>query len=233
MMVPQQSDLTGPPPSPIVSVRPIVLPAPRRDVDLEVRVTAPLVGTGLPLVLFAHGFGSHLDAYAPLVDHWAAGGMVVVQATHLDSARLGIAADSSRRADLWRSRVRDLQHLLDEVGTLEAAVPGLAGRVDRGRVVVAGHSFGGQSAGVLVGLRVTDPSTGIAEDLSDPRVTASIQLATAGSGGQELTPFAQEHLPWLRDQDFSHIGAPGLGGGGGRPHHARTHPGPARAAETE
>jgi hypothetical protein len=39
---------------------------------------------------------------------------------------------------------------------------------------------------------------------------ASIQLATAGKGGDELTPFAHDNLPWLRDQDFSHITAPGL-----------------------
>lgn len=61
-----------------------------------------------------------------------------------------------------------------------------------------------------MGLRVTDPRTGAAEDLSDSRVMASIQLATAGKGGDELTPFAHDNLPWLRDQDFSHITAPGL-----------------------
>ncbi|MFI1097573.1 alpha/beta hydrolase family protein [Streptomyces sp. NPDC020917] len=212
----EATGLTGPASTPTVSVKPVVLPAPQRSdqsdhrEDLPVRVTAPLTGTDLPLVLFAHGFGSHLDGYAPLVDHWASHGFVVVQATHLDSQRLGLAADDPRRPHLWRHRVRDMTRILDALGTLEASVPGLAGRVDRGRVVAAGHSFGGQTAGILVGLRVTDPATGTAEDLSDPRVTASIQLATAGRGGDELTPFARENLPWLRDQDFSRITAPGL-----------------------
>lgn len=198
------------PPTPIVSVKPIVLPAPGRGEDLRIRVSAPTTGTGLPVVLFAHGFGSNLDGYAPLVDHWASHGFVVVQATHLDSRRYGIPAEDPRTPDFWRHRVRDMKRALDELPTLEAAVPGLTGRVARDRVVAAGHSFGGQTAGILVGLRVRDPRTGIAEDLSDPRVTASIQLATAGRGGDELTPFAHEHLPWLRDQDFSHITAPGL-----------------------
>ncbi len=89
-------------------------------------------------------------------------------------------------------------------------MPGLADRVDRSRIVAAGHSFGGQTAGILVGLRVKDPQTGVVEDLSDPRIMATIQLATAGKGGDELTPFAYENVPWLRDQDFSHITAPGL-----------------------
>ncbi|MEW2456606.1 alpha/beta hydrolase family protein [Streptomyces albus] len=202
--------LTGPAPTPALSVRPVVLPAPERSEDLHVRVSAPVTGTRLPIVLFAHGFGSNMDGYAPLVDHWASHGFVVVQATHLDSRRYGIAADASRKPHLWRYRVQDMRRILDELGTLEAAVPGLTGRVDHSRIVAAGHSFGGQTAGILVGLRVADPETGRAQDMSDPRVMATIQLATAGEGGDDLTPFALENAPWLAHQDFSPITAPGL-----------------------
>jgi len=202
--------LTSPASTPIVSVKSIVLPAPQRGEDLPVRVSAPVTGHDLPIVLFAHGFGSNLDGYAPLVDHWAAHGFVVIQATHLDSKRLHIAADDPRKPQLWRYRVQDMKRILDHLDALEASVPGLVGRVDRSRIVAAGHSFGGQTAGILVGLRVVDPQTGIAKDMSDHRVMASIQLATAGKGGAGLTPFAHENLPWLRDQDFSHITAPGL-----------------------
>ncbi|WP_409055193.1 alpha/beta hydrolase family protein [Streptomyces sp. SYP-A7185] len=202
--------LTGPVPTATVSVKPLVLRAPQRGEDLHVSVTAPLTGTRLPVVLFAHGFGSDLDGYAPLVDHWAAGGFVVVRATHLDSKRLALPAADPRRPRMWRHRVQDMRRILDELTILEASVPGLEGRVDHSRIIAAGHSFGGQTAGILVGLRVTDPESGAAEDLSDARVMASIQLATAGKGGDELTPFAHDNLPWLRDQDFSPITAPGL-----------------------
>lgn len=202
--------LTRPVLTATVSVKPLVLSAPQRGEDLHVRLTAPATGTGLPVVVFAHGFGSDLDGYAPLADHWAAGGFVVIQATHLDSQRLALPVDDPRRPRMWHSRVQDMRRILDELTNLEASVPGLDGRVDHTRIVAAGHSFGGQTAGILVGLRVTDPETGVAEDLSDARVMASIQLATAGKGGDELTPFAYDNLPWLRDQDFSHITAPGL-----------------------
>ncbi|MEV5758063.1 alpha/beta hydrolase family protein [Streptomyces tendae] len=196
--------------APVVSVKPVVLPAPGRAEDLRVRVSAPVTGHGLPVVLLAHGFGSSLDGYGPLADHWAAHGFVVVQPTHLDSRTVGLAEDDPRRPGLWRSRVEDMRRVLDDLDVVEAAVPGLAGRLDRSRVAAAGHSFGGQTAGILLGLRVRDPATGEAEDLSDPRVRAGVLLATAGAGGDALTPFAAEHLPWLRHPDFTRMTAPAL-----------------------
>ncbi|NEE39873.1 chlorophyllase, partial [Streptomyces sp. SID7982] len=96
----------------------------------------------LPVVVFAHGFGSDLDGYAPLADHWAAGGFVVIQATHLDSRRLALPDDDPRRPRMWHYRVQDMQCILDELSALEASVSGLAGRVDHTRIVAAGHSFG-------------------------------------------------------------------------------------------
>ncbi|MFD7117869.1 alpha/beta hydrolase family protein [Streptomyces sp. NPDC059922] len=196
----------------VVSVKPIVLPAtaPARGADLRVRVSAPVTGRDLPIVLFAHGFGSSLDGYGPLADYWSAHGFVVIQPTHLDSKTLGVPADDPRAPRLWRFRVEDMKRVLDNLDVLEAAVPGLSGRLDRSRVAAAGHSFGGQTAGVLLGLRVRDPETGQAEDLSDPRVKAGVLLATAGKGGDDLTPFAAENLPWLRHPDFGHMNTPAL-----------------------
>lgn len=174
------------------------------------RVTAPVSGRDLPIVLLAHGFGSSLEGYGPLADHWAAHGFVVVQPTHLDSRTLGLAADDPSRPRTWRFRVEDMRLVLDHLDVLEAAVPGLRGRLDPGRIAVAGHSFGGQTAGMLLGLRVGDPETGVAEDLSDPRIRAGVLLATAGSGGDSLTPYAAENLPWLRHPDFTRMTAPAL-----------------------
>ncbi|WP_399894636.1 alpha/beta hydrolase family protein [Streptomyces sp. BBFR51] len=196
--------------NPVVSVKPVVLHAPERGDDLRLRVSAPVTGHDLPVVLLAHGFGSSLDGYGPLADHWAAHGFVVIQPTHLDSRTLALAADDPRRPRMWRFRVEDMKRVLDDLDVVEAAVPGLRGRLDRDRVAAAGHSFGGQTAGILLGLRVRDPETGRAEDLSDPRVKAGVLLATAGTGGSDLTPFAAENLPWLRDPDFTHMTTPAL-----------------------
>lgn len=184
-------------PAPIVSVKPVVLDAPGRGSDLEVRVSAPVVGDELPILVFSHGFGWSLDGYAPLVDHWAAHGFVVIQPTYLDARRLAIPADDPRTPTIWRQRVQDVKHALDQLDRIEASVPGLRGRLDRGRIVAVGHSFGAQTTGALLGARVLDAGGAPSEDLSDPRVQAGVLLAPAGTGGDDLTPFAAEHFPFM------------------------------------
>jgi predicted dienelactone hydrolase len=184
-------------PSPILSAKPVALDAPERGTALEVRVSAPATGDGLPVLVFAHGFGWSLDGYAPLTDHWAAHGFVVVQATHLDSRRLAIPADDPRTPTIWRQRVLDAKHALDQLDRIEASIPGLAGRVDRDRIAAVGHSFGAQTTSVLLGARVRDADGRPGEDLSDARVRAGVLLAPAGSGGDDLSPFAAEQFPFM------------------------------------
>jgi len=194
----------------VVTAHPVTLDAPGRGTDLQVKISAPATGHDLPVILLSHGFGSSLHGYGPLADHWAAHGFVVVQPTHLDSRTLGLAPDDPRQPRIWRHRVADLKRILDRLDEVAAAVPGLPGRIDQDRIAVAGHSFGGQTAGILLGLRVLDPETGTSEDLSDPRVTAGVLFATAGRGGADLTPFAAESFPWLRGPSFAEMTAPAL-----------------------
>lgn len=192
-----------------VVVRPVVLSAPGRGEDLQVRVSAPVLGHELPILVFSHGFGSSLDGYGPLVDFWAAHGFVVIQPTHLDSRTLRLPAEDPRTPRIWRFRVEDMKRILDQIELLEAAVPGLGGRLDRSRIAAAGHSFGGQTAGILLGLRVLDPDGRGGEDLSDARIKTGVLLATAGRGGADLTPLAAEQFPYL-NPSFAHMTAPAL-----------------------
>ncbi|MBK3579358.1 alpha/beta fold hydrolase [Streptomyces sp. MBT65] len=196
------------PMTPIISVKPLVLPAPGRGTDLQVRVSAPVTGGELPVVVFSHGYGWSLDGYAPLADHWAAQGFVVVQPTHLDSRTLGIPHEDPRFPRIWRLRVEDLQRVLDGLDVLEASVPELGGRIDRGRVAVAGHSWGAQTASTLLGARVLDADGVPGEDLSDARVSAGVLLALPGLG-DDLTPFAAEQLPFMKPS-FATMTAPAL-----------------------
>jgi dienelactone hydrolase len=195
--------------SPVVSVAPVNLSAPGRTVPLEVRVSAPTTGTDLPIILFSHGNGWSLDGYAPLVNFWASRGFVVIQPTHLDSRRTGIPLDDPRFSRIWLDRVEDLKHILDQLDTIEASVPGLGGRLDRTRIAAAGHSWGGQTVQMLLGARVLDAHGQPGEDLSDARVKAGILLAATGTGGDELHPFAKEHFPFM-NPSFAELTTPTL-----------------------
>lgn len=81
----------------VVSIAPLHLPVMGRGLDLEFRVTAPVSGEALPVIIFSHGNGQSLYAYGPLANHWAANGFVVIQPTHLDSRMLALALDDPRR----------------------------------------------------------------------------------------------------------------------------------------
>jgi dienelactone hydrolase len=190
-----------------ISVRPVTLAALSRGQDLQVRVTAPTTGHDLPVVVFSHGMTLTMDDYAPLADFWAARGFVVIQPTHLDS--LGLAPDDPRTPLIWRIRTDDLTCVLDQLDAIEAAVPGLAGRVNHGRIAAAGHSWGAQTASTLAGARVADPDGVPGESMADPRVRAAVLLCLPGTGGSDLAPFAAEYFPFM-NPDFAEMKAPSL-----------------------
>ncbi|AXK33881.1 alpha/beta fold hydrolase [Streptomyces armeniacus] len=212
---PRPADLFASP-APVLSVAPVLLPAPGRAVDLEIRVSAPVTGNDLPVLLLSHGQGyshhlSSLNGYAPLADFWAAHGFVVIQPTHLSSRTLTLdPADDPEAPLYWRSRAQDMTRVLDRLDEVEAAVPQLAGRLDRGRVAVAGHSMGGHTASLLLGTRLTDPHDGTEVDLAEPRITAGVLLAAPGRGGDALSEFAAENIPAFLTTDFSTMTTPAL-----------------------
>jgi dienelactone hydrolase len=195
-------------PATVVSAGPIVLPAPDRGEALQVRVSAPATGGDLPVVVFSHGFGSSMNDYAPLADFWAAHGFVVLRPTHLDSRTLALPAEDPRTPRIWRYRTEDLRRVLDALDVLQARVPGLGGRLDHGRVAVAGHSWGAQTASTLLGARVLGSDGVPGKDMSDPRVTAGVLLALPGLG-DDLTPFAAENFSFMKPS-FDRMTAPAL-----------------------
>ncbi len=163
---PAASEATIGTPTPVVSIKPIVLPVPDRGDDLQLRVTAPRAGRDLPIIVFSHGFGFSMDGYGPLVDFWAAQGFVVIQPTHLDSVTLALAPDDPRTPRIWRFRIEDLVRIVDELDRIEDSVPELSGRLARDRIAVSGHSYGATSASALLGARILDPEGRVGEDMS-------------------------------------------------------------------
>ncbi|MBK4346287.1 alpha/beta hydrolase family protein [Lacisediminihabitans changchengi] len=194
---------------PVVSASPVELLAPARPVPLEVRISAPATGTDLPVVLFSHGNGWNLDGYAPLAAFWASRGFVVIQPTHLDSRRIGFGFDHPVFPSIWTERIADLGHILDQLDTVEAAVPGLSGRIDPSRIAATGHSWGAQTAQSLLGARIVDKAGHVGDDMSDHRISAGILLSATGLGGEHLHPFAQANFPFMHPS-FQELTTPTL-----------------------
>ncbi|WP_369216032.1 alpha/beta hydrolase family protein [Streptomyces flavofungini] len=202
-------------PVPVLSYGPVVLPVPGRPVDLQVRVTAPETGTGLPVILFSHGQGpsnnlSSLNGYGPLVNYWAAHGFAVIQPTHLASRTLShLVADAPGAPFFWRSRAQDMTHILDRLEEIEKSVPLLAGRIDHTKVAIAGHSFGGFTSSTLLGAKVTDPDNGEEVSFLEPRLKTGVLLAAPGRGDVINGPMG-EAVPYFKSIDFSTMTTPAL-----------------------
>lgn len=202
------------PPVPVVSVSPVTLPVPGRAVNLQMRISAPASGRDLPVILLSHGQGrsnhlSSLNGYGPLANFWAAHGFVVIQPTHLSSKTLSLGPEIPGAPFFWRSRVEDMKHILDQLEVIETDVPEITGRLDAGRVAVAGHSMGGHTAGMLLGARLIDEE-GAVVDLAEPRIKAGILLAAPGSGGADLSAYASEQIPFFRHPSFAEMTTPAL-----------------------
>jgi AcrR family transcriptional regulator len=192
-------------PAPVTSVGPLTLAAPGRGQDLQLRLSAPTAGHGLPVILFSHDLAASMDDYAPLVNFWAAHRFVVIQPAHLDSPAHGVPHDPVS----WRSRADDLTRILDQLDDIEARVPGLAGRTDHGRIAVAGHARGALTASALGGARAVAADGTPGDNLNDPRVRAAVLLCLPGAGGAEPVPGADRGRPFA-SPDFAELKTPSL-----------------------
>jgi predicted dienelactone hydrolase len=194
-----------------ISISPITLATAERPLPLQLRITGPALGEGLPIVLLSHGHGPSnyipsKDGYGPLVNFYAERGFVVIQPTHLNSKVAGLPAGAAGGPLFWRSRVEDMRLILDRLDEIEAAAPAFKGRLDHGKVAVVGHSMGGQTAGMLLGARLTDPKDPDAQDVNllEPRIKAGVLLTAPGKGGDSLSEMAASNYTFF-NPDFSHM----------------------------
>ena len=200
-------------PVPVLSFNPAVLAVPGRIVDLQMRVSAPTIGDQLPIILLSHGHGpsnnlSSLNGYGPLANFWAAHGFVVIQPTHLSSRTLNLEGPDAPL--FWRSRVEDMKFIIDALDQIETQVPMLNGRLDKSRIAVAGHSMGGHTASLLLGMRLTNPDDLTEVNLKEPRIKAGVLLAAPGNGGSDLSEYAAQHYPVFKGPNFEYMTTPAL-----------------------
>lgn len=202
-----------PGPVPVVTHRPVVLTVPDRPLDLSVSVSFPATGTALPVIVFSHGHGpsmftGSMYGYTPLVEFLAAHGFAVVVPNHLDANFLGRREHASDPLFL-RERATDIARVLDRLPEIEAAVPGLSGRLDHLRVAAVGHSAGGNTVGAVSGMTNVDPGDGTRWGAVEPRLSARVLLAAPGRGADMDGPAAGPYAA-LAGTDFTTMTVPAL-----------------------
>lgn len=91
------------------------------------------------------------------------------------------------------NRVADVIAVLDGIEQLEKGIPDLAGKIDRQRLAVSGHSFGAATAMLVAGV-TTDSGTGEQKSFRDPRVGCLLAFSAAGTGEYGLTQESWQDL---------------------------------------
>jgi predicted dienelactone hydrolase len=157
---PYSGNETGP--SPVGAIPDITVRDASRNRDILLTVEYPTRGGPHPLILFSHEYGGSNRAYIGLSSYWASNGYVVIRPSHLDRG----TSEAQTAAD-WQNRVRDLVSIIESLEALESRYPELQGKIDRTKIGVAGHGYGGQTALLLA---------------NDPRIKAVVAMVPETRG---------------------------------------------------
>lgn len=146
----------------------------------------------VPLVVFSHGIGSARDGYTYLGRYWARHGIASVHVQHVGSDRALWEGNPFTLVSRFQRAAGDaeaIQRVRDQRFALDRMLAGEWGaRIDRARIVAAGHSYGANTTLMSAGARVM--RHGRAIQLRDPRISAAIVISAP---------------PFYGDQDFRPI----------------------------
>lgn len=148
--------------------------------------------TATPVVLFSHGLGGSREGAAYLGEHWSGAGYAVIALQHPgsdDSVWKDLpkwkAYRALKRAASGRSfmgRIHDVRVVLDWLEqSEETAAHPLYGRVDTGRIAMAGHSFGAVTTQAMMGQSFRNPGD---RPFADARINCFILMSP--SPGKQL-----------------------------------------------
>ena len=156
----------------------LVVPVDNREMSL--RIVYPDQGGPYPIIVFSHGTFSSSDKYNLVVEFWAERGYVVILPNHLD-ANYGIIP--SKTEDMIRiihTRISDMTFVLDNLDQIEGQNPSLKGKLNRSKIIAAGHSIGTQVVLVNTGQRIRNPTNNYVTESNEERFMAAVMLSDPG-----------------------------------------------------
>jgi len=153
-------------------------------------------GARIPLVVFSHGIGGSRRGYSYLGSHFAANGIASLHVQHVGSDRslwagnpfslVGRLHDAAQEREAI-NRVLDLHFALDQL------LAGEEGRqIDRTQIVVAGHSYGANTALLAAGARVE--RAGRVLEFRDTRYRAAILISAPPFYGESDPAHILRHV---------------------------------------
>ena len=128
-----------------------------------------------PLVVFSHGSGGIRFQSWFLMEYLASRGFIVAAPDHVGNTALdGAFGTSTPFAVTAHNRPLDISLVIDRMLARDrAAGDAFQGKIDRRRIAVAGHSFGGFTALAM--------ASGYEDIPADPRVKAIVPISPASS----------------------------------------------------
>jgi dienelactone hydrolase len=155
---------------------------------LHLPAAEPPAGRPWPVVVFSHGLGGSRHGYRHLGTHWAAHGFASLHVQHVGSDRRLWRGDGNPLA-LWGrigdaaseaeaiARTQDLRFALDRLLTSDRAPA-----VDDSRCIVAGHSYGANTALLSIGARLQRQGQRVG--FTEPRFKAAILISAPPFHGE-------------------------------------------------
>ena len=173
---------------PVRNVETIALKDNLRGTDVLVRVYYPEGAGPFPVIAFSHMNGGNKDMFSEIATHWASHGYVAVHSSHDDTgvtmAPNGGGMQPSEQK--VRDRLRDVIVVFDALDQIERDVPALAGKLDRQKLAVAGHSYGSFISFIAGGATIDIGGENNA-NLGDSRVKCILPMSPSGPGDYGLS----------------------------------------------
>ena len=156
----------------------LVVPVDNREMSL--RIVYPDQGGPYPIIVFSHGTFSSSDKYNLVVEFWAERGYVVILPNHLD-ANYGIIPNKTEdMIHVINTRISDISFILDNLDAIEVQNPGLKDKLNRNKIIAAGHSIGTQVVLVNTGQRIRNPTNNFVTESNEDRFMAAVMLSDPG-----------------------------------------------------